>query len=423
MTNKKTLWILISLMLLLSTFLFYSPSPFSLRASQTNIESNHETKLGPHQIWTYKTVEGVRGTFITEDGRFVTIGGIGFVTRLDAETGQAIWTLEKPYQINTMDSTTDGSYTIVGLEQTSIWIIGEEGSIDWRIISEGPVISTSITTNGEKAIFGTFLGTLYFINPIHQQLSSLYRRGDAVIEVAISNDGTLAAAGFSDDSLEVFIWGIPEPLWHKGIDGHPKTILFSTDNDLILVGSSLGFLYAFNFDDGTLQWTFQANASINSIAFTDDGSRIAAGSNDEYVYLLEKTNGSILWAYKTDGMVKSVVSPKIGSILLIGGSDKKIRILDLTTGHELGNMTTRSWINHIASSKDASTIALGAGKTVYGATLTIETTTTSTEITKEFDNNNDQINIGYIIIIIVAIGLMSYLIIKRNVFRRISKLF
>ena len=121
-------------------------------------------------------------------------------------------------------------------------------------------------------------------------------------------------------------------------------------------------------------------------------------------------------------MVKSVVSPKNGSILLIGGSDKTIRILNLTTGNELGNMTARSWINHIAYSKDASTIALGAGKTVYGATLIIETTTTSTEATKEFDNNG-HINIVYSIIIIAGIGLMSYLIIKRNVFRRISRLF
>ncbi len=317
-------------------------------------------------LWIYNTLGGVRAVFLTEDGRYATAGGLGFITRLDAETGREVWNLEKPYQVDCMASTDDGSLTVVGLEQARLLTIGGDGSVQWKLTTEGPVLSLALTSGGSKAVFGTFFGTLYFAYPLSREVSSLHRRkGSTILGVVMSDDGTKVAAGYSDDSVVAFKWDTPEPLWHIKIEGHAKALKYSPDGDTLLVGSSSGLLYALNTGNGVSLWTFKANGSISSITFVEGSSRVAVGSHDGSVYLICMDDGSKLDAYESEGAVRSIAYIENGSILYLGGTDRRFRALNMSTSEELGSVKAGFLVKSISPSGDGSKVVFGAGKAVY----------------------------------------------------------
>lgn len=330
------------------------------------------TMRGIKLLWVSRTIGGVRAVLITRNGEIAIAGGKGFLVGLDADTGRKIWSIERPYQVDSMAMAEDGSLVIVGLEQARLWAIKGDGSIFWRLPTEGPVLALDLTPEGDRAVFGTFFGTLYFANPINQKVETIYRReGAAVIRVALSDDGLIATIGYSDDLLEGFRWSLPEPIWRIRAIGHLKVLAYSPMGDKVFLGSSAGILYALDPLNGKILWSFKANDSISCIAFLDDGSLMAVGSHDGYVYLIDANDGSKLWTYKIDGAVKSIAYIKNGSILCLGGTDRRFRALNMSTGELLGSIKAGYWVTSISSSENG-IIAFGAGKAIYAVKIAIE---------------------------------------------------
>lgn len=323
-------------------------------------------------LWTNHTVGGIRAVLLTKDGEVVTAGGKGFLIRLEAITGREIWSIEKPYQVDSMAMAEDGSILVVGLEQARLWAIKGDGAICWKLPTEGPVLALDLTPKGDRAVFGTFFGTLYFADPIGREVKAIYRReGVAAIKTALSDDGAIAVVGYSDDLLEGFKWGLPEPIWHIQIMGHLKVLAYSPMGDKVFLGLSTGNLHALDPLNGEILWTFKANDSITCITFPDDGSNIAVGSHDGYVYLIDADDGSKLWAYKIDGAVKSITYIRNGSILCLGGTDRKFRALNISTKRSLGTVKAGYWVTSISSSENG-IVAFGAGKAIYAVKIAAE---------------------------------------------------
>jgi WD40 repeat protein len=323
-------------------------------------------------LWTNRTVGGVRTTLLTIGGEYVTAGGKGFVARLEADTGRRIWSIERPFQVDSMDEAGDGSIVAVGLEQARLWTVKGDGSIYWELPTEGPVLALDLTLTGDRIVLGTFFGTLYFAYPMDRRVEAAYRReGTAVIEAALSGDGSTAAVGYSDDMLEGFKWGVPDPMWRLGVKGHPSVLAYSPRGDRLVLGTSLGALYILNPWSGEILWSFNASDAVSCIAFLEDGSRIAVGSHDGYVYLIDVEEGSSSRIYRIEGSVKSIAYIESGSILCIGGTDRRFRALKMGTGEELGSIKAGYWVTSISASENG-LAAFGAGNSLYAAEITVK---------------------------------------------------
>jgi len=87
----------------------------------------------------------------------------------------------------------------------------------------------------------------------------------------------------------------------------PLLIDIDRDNEIeILFGSTDSFLYCLSAN-GSLEWSFQANNSIQTSPLAADLDKdgfleVIFGSSDEYVYCLTSA-GSLVWGYKLDGSV------------------------------------------------------------------------------------------------------------------------
>ncbi|MEM2123548.1 MAG: hypothetical protein QXE79_07935 [Candidatus Bathyarchaeia archaeon] len=135
--------------------------------------SSREEESTPQAVqllWMNHTVGGVRKALLTREGEYVTAGGKGFVARLEAHTGRRIWIIERPFQVDSMDESDDGSIILAGLEQARLWAIKGDGSIIWENSTEGPVLALDLTPRGDKAVLGTFFGTLYFAYPMDRRV-------------------------------------------------------------------------------------------------------------------------------------------------------------------------------------------------------------------------------------------------------------
>lgn len=329
------------------------------------------TPQGVKLLWMSSTVGGVREVLITSGGEYVTAGGKGFVKRMEAGTGKETWSIERPLQVDSMAEAGDGSIVLAGLEQARLWAIKGDGSICWELSTEGPVLALDLTGRGDKAVFGTFFGTLYFAYPMRREVEAIHRReGAAVIRAALSADGDTAAIGYSDDAVEGFKWGDPEPIWHVRVEGHPKVLAFSPERDRLILGTDNGRLYALDPRNGETLWVFEAADAISCVEFLEEDS-MAVGSHDGYVYLINLEDGSNPWRYKVEGAVKSMAYIRNGSILCIGGTDRRFRALDLDAGMELGSVKAGYWVTSISASENG-IAAFGAGKTLYTVRITVE---------------------------------------------------
>lgn len=88
-------------------------------------------------------------------------------------------------------------------------------------------------------------------------------------------------------------------------------------NDSLYIGSTDGFLYALNANDGKIKWKAKTNRSIYSSPAVE-GGLIFVGSNDGYFYAFD-TNGNKRWNFKTGRPIRS--SPLIKDGLVYFGSD------------------------------------------------------------------------------------------------------
>ncbi len=103
----------------------------------------------------------------------------------------------------------------------------------------------------------------------------------------------------------------------------------------VVYANTQGYIYALNWQDGSVVWSYKANGKIFSTpAIYADGSSNASvivGCTDNYVYSLNLKDGSLRWKHEFG---KSVLgSPAIlGNVVYIGGSDNTFRALNAKNG-------------------------------------------------------------------------------------------
>jgi outer membrane protein assembly factor BamB len=421
---SRTVQVISICILFISFFQYIVISQSSIPVDELSVASPDSALQEFSILWRYGAVGGVRTVCIDAEGRYITAGGKGFITYLDTETGESIWSFEKSYQVNTLLAKDDGSLIIAGVEQARLFVLKEDGSVHWNPKTKGPVLALAMTKSGRDVVFGTFFGSLYFADPMSKEVFSVYQReGSAVIQLAISDVSSMVAAGYSDDSIEAFQWEVSDPLWHMDIEGHAMTMEYSPEGDMLLVGSNKGILYALDPEKGTVLWKFQTNATISALAFIEDASKVAVGSHDNHVYLLNLSDGSQVWTFQSEGAIKSLEYMKRSMILGVGSNDRELRLLNITSGTELASVEAGSWITTISSSNDESIIAFGAGKVVHCAKIRYneEKLQEISMNTSEREQGRSFVNPMIAVAIVIVVGVGGYVLLKRyKLSRRIT---
>ena len=207
----------------------------------------------------------------------------------------------------------------VGSWDNYLYAINANGTLKWKFLNGGDSSSPAIGANG----------TIYV--------------GSGNYLYAIDPDGTMKWRYLTDSRI-----------------GSSPSI---DVNGVIYVGSYDNYLYAIN-EDGSLKWRFLTGGDISSSPAIGIDGTIFIGSKDNYLYAVT-ADGSLKWRTETNGWVRS--SPAIGSdgTVYVGSWDGFLYSVGLPEGQAgiYGQVIDQS-----------------NGSKIEGATITIGTATTSSEL-------------------------------------------
>ena len=134
--------------------------------------------------------------------------------------------------------------------------------------------------------------------------------------------------------VAISIDGLARGTWTKRVGAGTHIVGGpAISNNLVLVGSSDGNLYAFDPDDSSRDWKFATGAELWSTPVVSDGVAYF-GSLDHNVYAVRVDDGTELWRFPAKGAVTA--APLIvGGVVYVGSFDSVFYALDAKTGQDV----------------------------------------------------------------------------------------
>jgi len=329
-------------------------------------------------LWTYETGDKVRTVSISDDGKYIVVGGEdNKVYLFSSEDNTPLWTFDAGGDILEVEISSDGSYVVAGGPQlylfgrsdnTPIWTYdaqvyrcGADISGDgflivasfwldrpsevclftrldntpvWRYELQH-VPSVAISKNGSKiGVAQSVMGPpqnvamLYLFenqdnNPVWVYIN--YSCGGW--PTSISDNGSFIGTG---DDTTTYLFGEDNnvPLWTY--DNTLYSISISGDGSRVITGSSGGVIRLFNSSDNTPVWTYDTeDRVVNSVGSSYDGSYFVAGCDDRKIYCFKDDDNVPVLEYETGDLVLEVAIDDSGSMLVGGSEDHKVYLFAL----------------------------------------------------------------------------------------------
>ena len=164
-------------------------------------------------------------------------------------------------------------------------------------------------------------------------------RGDVESDLVIYGTPAISRGTIFFASYDGFLYSLSldgEELWDTRIgDGDHVVGGVTVADDLVLVGSNDGNVYAYEYDfDGhaaALRWRFKTDGEVWSTPAVHDGVAYF-GSLDHHVYAVDVASGAEIWKMQTGGGV--VASPVVAAgKVLIGSFDSVFYAIDASSGN------------------------------------------------------------------------------------------
>jgi WD40 repeat protein/transcriptional regulator with XRE-family HTH domain len=161
------------------------------------------------------------------------------------------------------------------------------------------------------------------------------------VEVALSGDGALLAAGTSTG--EVLLWGVADRALLATLEGQTGPVFavaLSADGDLVASGHGDGRVRLWNVSTRRLLATLEGHTGgVWAVALSADGGLAASGSVDGTIRLWEAPSGRPLATLEGHtGGVWGVALSADGHLLASGGGDGTVRLWEAPSGRPLATL-------------------------------------------------------------------------------------
>jgi outer membrane protein assembly factor BamB len=199
----------------------------------------------------------------------------------------------------------DDNNVYFGSDDMSFYAVSKGGGLGvWSFATGGRVESSALVTSG-VVYFGSSDKNVY----------ALATAGGAKLWSFATGGEVLSSPTFGGLSL-------PDPK-------HPGTLY---NQNIVIVGSMDGSVYAIDADTGKRRWVFATHGPVQSSPAWSPSGNIYVGSNDHNVYALDPTSGAKLWTFATNDEVHA--SPAVGTdgTVYIPSDDGSLYALDGATG-------------------------------------------------------------------------------------------
>lgn len=219
------------------------------------------------------------------------------------------WTYTTGSNIRITDISSQGEY-IVAANEDHVYLLDRAFTNNeslWNYTTNSRVYSASISSNGEYIVAGCMNKNVYLFDKNFTNQTPLwtYTLDWLVTKVDISADGEHIVA-LSKDYIYIFNNNDSTPNWTAKI--YPSSVAISNDGKYIVVGTRDNEVYLFLWNNSTPLWSYTIadnNNIVNSITLSDQGEYFFAGSElvgsgeQQSLHLFDRefTNNRTLWNY------------------------------------------------------------------------------------------------------------------------------
>jgi outer membrane protein assembly factor BamB len=214
--------------------------------------------------------------------------------------------------------------------------MGTPKKLFWSLKTARPLKSSPVIAEG-VLFAGTLEKKILFVDALSGERLERRKISTSISSSACVGDSLLYFAQDKGDetffALNLFT---SDYLWKMKlgyVSSSPKIC-----EEKIFIGSSSGFLRAFNRFSGEKIWEFKTEDAIlstpacdGSPGITTSGEKIYFGSGDDHLYALDKENGELVWKFKTGGSIHSSPAVKDDKVLF-GSVDGHLYALKINDG-------------------------------------------------------------------------------------------
>jgi outer membrane protein assembly factor BamB len=242
-------------------------------------------------------------------------------------------------------------YLFISMIILGSWLVMCNGGKEDQRYTKGDYKSASWPIfRGDKGLTGVVDGHL----PDKLDLMWSFKTGFAIKSSPViglgkvyigSNDGFIYALDFEDGSL----------IWKFNTEDDIEASPLLVDSSLFF-GSVGGDFYALNALSGEMIWKFETGGQIFGSANWiyspgEKRKRILVGSYDNLMYCFESTSGKLVWTYETEYYINGAPSTD-GKNVVFGGCDEIVHIISAEDGKKVGEVEAGSYIAGSAAIAD-----------------------------------------------------------------------
>lgn len=283
--------------------------------------------------WTFRTEDEIRGGTAAARNEMALVGSYDrnmWAVKLDS--GEQVWKHPTRAGISTAPVVDESSRMVVfGSEDFTLYAVDfRNGRISWTYNTKDRIRSTARIAH-DHVFFGSDDGHVFALGLANGRFLWAYEAGSPVrTQPFVTNDMVI----FGQDSGEVIGVSLSgQRKWsHRTKGSIMSSPYVNMDEGVCYIGSTDGYVYALDVNNGFPSWRFRTNNRI--FASPAEGNKMVyIGSVDGNFYAINNQTGKEKWRYTTD-------KPIIGSALFhkgavyFGGTDGFVYCLDAQTGKE-----------------------------------------------------------------------------------------
>ena len=315
------------------------PAPFEFSHSSTIRAGNNMSPLAISSDWLFIAFQSHESEIHLLNGRSHKPIGQLHQQPSHCMVYSACFSLD-PHRL--VCGTLDGSVRVWDcqtLEQACSPLLGHTGSV------------RSVWTDGRLVISGAMDKTIRIWDlTYHTQIGSPINVGDAVIAMAVSNDGRIV----TEVKNAVCVWNVKMRSRIASMKGHTSAVFavaFSPDDSRIASGSSDTSIRLWDAQSYTLIGKFTGHTQpVCSLSFSPDGRWVTSGGTDESVRIWHCNTGRLIdppLQGHTDG-VKSVAFSPDACQIISSSWDNTYRLWSKSTMKEWPKLSEQITTIHLS---------------------------------------------------------------------------